>query len=153
MKKIVLLFSVFALSVSNAQKSEEVLVKQVIDAFYDGLNERDSIKVKRSLSRNVKYQKMEDAFWTMVPKENDPTEVIRSIMAIPKSTKYRFEANDIKINSDSLIANAWVSTKFYLYDSYYQCGSTSIQLVKEDDNWKIISILDHYSKENCLDQN
>ncbi|MEK6152505.1 hypothetical protein WIW50_04570 [Flavobacteriaceae bacterium 3-367] len=152
MKKIVFVLALLIGLASYSQNGNDVSVERVIKTFYDGFNERDSVKIKLALHRNVKYQKLEDVFWIKAVKENDISEVIKSIMAIPKTTKFKLEASDVSIHADEYIANAWVKTKFYLYDSYYQCGSTSFQLVKEDDDWKIFSILDHYSKENCKEQ-
>lgn len=132
---------------SYAQNADEVSVKRVIENFYEGFNARDSIKMQRMISKDLLYQNVDEIYGKKVVKTEDLNEVIRTIVAIPKTTKFRQELGDLKINVDGYIANVWVDYKFYLYDAYYHCGASSFQLAKEDGDWKIISLLDHHSKE------
>ncbi|WP_350286118.1 nuclear transport factor 2 family protein [uncultured Croceitalea sp.] len=153
MKKLVLLLAVLCLSQLMAQNTNEVSVKRTIDQFYDGINERDSVKIKLTLSNNITYHKIDEVFGNKVLKQDNLSDVIQSIVAIPKPTKFELKNTKININVDGQIANVWTESQFYLYGSYYECGSSSFQLVKKGRDWKIISILDHYSKENCQGQN
>ena len=47
------------------------------------------------------------------------------------------------------MAHVWVPYKFYLNGMLSHCGANSIQLIKEEEGWKIISLLDTRRKNNC----
>ena len=152
MKKIFLLLMVFTLGTVYAQNSNEVSVKRVVDLFYDGFNERDSVKIKRALAENVSYQVVEELFGNNVLKDEELSEVIHAIISIPKTTKFQLKTSKVVINAGDQIANVWTESQFFLFGTYYQCGSSSIQLVKINNDWRITSILDNYSREACKDQ-
>jgi len=152
MRKLPVLLAVLFVTMTYAQNPEEVSVKRVIDLYFDGLNERDSVKIKLALSENVRYQTIDERFGKKVLKDDNLSEVIASIVTIPKTTKFELKRSNVTINTDKQIANVWVTAQFYLYGAYYQCGSSSFQLFKENGDWKIISLLDNYAKGNCLDQ-
>ena len=151
MKKLLFLFLASHLMIGTltAQSSNEAAVKQIIDTFYAGFNERDSVKMKLALSKNMLYQNVEEVYGQRVVENADLLEIIRTIVAIPKTTKFRQDIDGLQIYADDNIASAWVTYKFYLYDAYYHCGSGAMQLAKEDGNWKIISLLDNYSRAAC----
>ncbi|WP_411029703.1 hypothetical protein [Spongiimicrobium sp. 3-5] len=134
---------------SHAQNTNKVSIERVITTFYDGFNARDSVKMKLMLSKNFLYQDVDEVYGKKIVKTEDINTVIKTISGIPKTTQFRQELGELKINMDDQIANVWVAYKFYLYDAYYHCGVSSFQLAKEDGDWKIISLLDHHSKEGC----
>ena len=55
-----------------------------------------------------------------------------------------------KFNIDGKLAQVWVPYHFYLNGMLSHCGANSFQLMKENEDWKIISILDTRRK-NCAD--
>ncbi len=153
MKKLFFIGMLFMACAIYAQQQDEVGVRRTMDLFYDGFNERDSVKIKLALAKDITYQKVEEVFGSQVLKDADLSEVMKSIVAIPKTTKFELKMDKIVISAnDGHIANVWTQSQFYLYGTYYQCGSSSFQLIKRNGDWKIISILDDYSKENCLGQ-
>jgi hypothetical protein len=53
----------------------------------------------------------------------------------------------IHISGD--LASVWAEYSFYLGDKLNHCGIDSFQLVKRDDGWKILVIVDTRRKEGC----
>ncbi|MGB5820770.1 MAG: nuclear transport factor 2 family protein [Saonia sp.] len=149
MKNIFLTLIILIGFSSHAQNVDQVSVERVIKTFYDGFNAKDSIKMQKMLSKDFLYQDVDEVYGKKVVKTEDISTVIKTIASIPNTTQFRQELGALKVNVDGQIANVWVDYKFYLYDAYYHCGVSSFQLVKEDGGWKIISLLDHHSKEAC----
>ena len=56
----------------------------------------------------------------------------------------------IHINGD--LASVWAEYSFYLGDKINHCGVDSFQLVKRDDGWKILVIVDTRKREGCDSQ-
>jgi len=54
-----------------------------------------------------------------------------------------------KILIDSQLASVWTDYKFYIGDKFSHCGVNSFQLVKLNDGWKIVYIIDTRRKEGC----
>lgn len=50
------------------------------------------------------------------------------------------------------MANAWTNYEFWLNDEFHHCGVNSFQLLKEDDIWKIIYLVDIRRVEDCKPQ-
>ena len=58
MQKIFLVLALFFLNLaaSSQEKNEEIIVKNVIDTFFEGLHKGDSAIVSKTLHKNVKIQ-------------------------------------------------------------------------------------------------
>ena len=54
-----------------------------------------------------------------------------------------------KILIDGPLAAVWTDYKFYLGEKFSHCGVNSFQLVKGDQGWKIVYIIDTRRKEGC----
>ena len=74
---------------------------------------------------------------------------LKNIVSIPDSIPYREEITGYAIKIDGPMANAWTDYTFWLRDSFSHCGVNSFQLMKQDDQWRIIYIIDTRRKEDC----
>ncbi len=48
------------------------------------------------------------------------------------------------------MANAWTPYEFWYNGNFSHCGVNSFQLIKKDEKWKIIYLVDTRRKEGCL---
>jgi hypothetical protein len=53
------------------------------------------------------------------------------------------------IQIDGALAHAWTHYEFYVDDKFIHCGVNSFQLMKANNEWKIISIVDTRRTTNC----
>ena len=74
---------------------------------------------------------------------------IKSITSIPESVNFKEVIHDYQIKSDGVLATVWTPYSFFVNDTLSHCGTNNFQLIKENGNWKIISIIDTRKKENC----
>ena len=47
------------------------------------------------------------------------------------------------------MASVWTPYEFYFNGTFSHCGANSFQLFKEDNQWKIIFLVDIRRRENC----
>lgn len=142
---VVMLFTVLGFS----QTDEEYKVKYAIETFFDGFHQSDSIKMKSVMHPNMTLQSIQPN------KEGKEAIVNQNISGFLKLvTQYskvrnweeELQSFDFKI--DGNLAQVWCPYLFYLNGMLSHCGANSIQLFYENEQWKIVSILDTRRK-NC----
>ena len=142
---VVMLFTVLGFS----QTDEEYKVKYAIETFFDGFHQSDSIKMKSVMHPNMTLQSIQPN------KEGKEAIVNQNISGFLKLvTQYskvrnweeELQSFDFKI--DGNLAQVWCPYLFYLNGMLSHCGANSIQLFYEDEQWRIVSILDTRRK-NC----
>ena len=142
---VVMLFTVLGFS----QTDEEYKVKYAIETFFDGFHQSDSIKMKSVMHSNMKLQSIQPN------KEGKEAIVNQNISGFLKLvTQYskvrnweeELQSFDFKI--DGNLAQVWCPYLFYLNGMLSHSGANSIQLFYENEQWKIVSILDTRRK-NC----
>ena len=72
-----------------------------------------------------------------------------NIANIPKDRKFEEKLLDFSIQVDGNMANAWTPYEFWYQEELSHCGVNSFQLIKEDDKWKIIYLVDTRRREGC----
>ncbi|WP_297764305.1 nuclear transport factor 2 family protein [uncultured Muriicola sp.] len=148
-----LIFSVlilFSFSVTNAQETDELKVKNTINAFFEGFHKQDSVALRETVSTAIRMQTIGknkeggDSVRT-VSFDN----FVRSIVQIPDSVHFEERLMAYSIQVDGSMAHAWTPYEFWVNDSFSHCGVNSFQLFKEGETWKILSIMDTRRKEDC----
>lgn len=151
MKKItlILLVSIFCCSL-NAQTSEEDNVKQAIVDFFDAFHKQDTLKLKAMANGNIKMQSISvTAEGQPRLSENDYHSFVKNIAGIPKDKSFKEKILSYDIRIDGNMANAWTPYEFWFDGNFSHCGVNSFQLIKEDDKWKIIYLVDTRRRDDC----
>lgn len=72
------------------------------------------------------------------------------IESLPKTKgKYREVINDPKVLIHKNMAVVWAEYKFYINKKFSHCGMDSFSLIKDGDQWKIVSIIYTVEKTGC----
>jgi len=153
MKILLLIFTLaFALTL-NAQKSENENVKETITEFFDAFHKQDTTALKALAKGNIKMQSIAiNKEGKTVLTKNDYFQFIQSISSIPKDNIFEEKLLDFSIQVDGNMANAWIPYEFWYQEKFSHCGVNSFQLIKEDDKWKIIYLVDTRRKEGCQEK-
>lgn len=143
MKRILVMVTlVFALTL-NAQKSESENVKATIIEFFDAFHKQDTTALKEMVTEKVILQSIStNKEGKTVLKEDDFNQFLENIASIPKEIKFEEKLLDFNIQLDGNMANAWTPYEFWYQEKFSHCGVNSFQLIKEDDKWKIIYLVD-----------
>ncbi|SIS66735.1 hypothetical protein SAMN05421766_103248 [Zobellia uliginosa] len=134
-----------------AQENEEMAVKNTIEAFFKGFHRQDSVQIKKTLAGNVVMQTIaKDEMGNPVVKTQASSDFLKSIVAIPETTKFEEVINSYSIQIDGPMAHAWTPYTFNLDGSFHHCGVNSFQLVKDaDKGWQIVYVIDTRRKGGC----
>ena len=143
MKKLIIIFAFcFALTL-NAQDVEKDNVKATIIDFFDAFHKQDTLVLKSMATGKVILQSISiNQEGKTVLREDDFNTFIKSIASIPKDKKFEEKLTSFNIKVDGSMANAWTGYEFWYDGNFGHCGVNSFQLIKKEDKWKIIYLVD-----------
>ncbi len=152
MKKLVstAIFLLLATVVVAQDPIEEDKVQKVVETFFEGFHARDSTIMKSVFYENPVIQTIgrSKTGETVLVRE-ELQQVLKGIVSIPLETDFKEVLHDYVIKIDGEMANAWTPYSFYMDDTFSHCGVNSFQLLKEEEEWKIIYLIDTRRKEGC----
>ncbi|RBQ02332.1 nuclear transport factor 2 family protein [Pedobacter miscanthi] len=150
MKRLVI-FTLFLLgfaTISLAQNNEESAVKEAVNRLFTGMKTGDSVLTRSAFAPNAVMQ-------TIVNKDGKitvRTELVNDFVKLigtPHKEVYNERIVFTKILMDGALASVWTDYKFYVGEKFSHCGVNSFQLVKGDQGWQIVYIIDTRRKERC----
>ena len=71
---------------------------------------------------------------------------LKSIASIPATMKFEERILEYKIESDNFLAHVWTPYEFYLNGKLSHKGVNSFTLIKENEKWKIVHVIDTRNK-------
>lgn len=155
MKRLVTtaVFVIFSTLAFAQTSSEEEKVKEVVNTFFAGFHARDSLLMKSVFYEDPVIQtvaKGEDGVKQLVNEELE--KLLKGIVSIPLNTTFKEVLHDYVIKIDGDMAHAWTPYSFYMNDTFSHCGVNSFQLLKQNEEWKIIYLIDTRRREGCEDR-
>lgn len=152
MKYVYLLVVLMSATILSAQETEELKVQKAIEDFFDGFHKQDSILIKQTVTENVIAQtigRKKDG--TTILRTEDFGHFLKSIVSIPDSVNFKEKIRSFNIQIDGNMANAWTPYEFWYNDVFSHCGVNSFQLFKQNNQWKIIYLIDTRRRKGCKD--
>ena len=135
---------------TNAQNSERETVKQTILSFFEALHKQDTTTMRSMVNGNIKMHSMTiNNNGETNLKERDFLQFTTSIASIPKDRVFEEKLLDFDIKVDGPMASVWTPYEFWYEEKLIHCGVNSFQLIKEEDSWKIMYLVDTRRQENC----
>ena len=152
MKRLVTtaVFAIFGTLAFAQTTSEEEKVKEVVNTFFTGFHARDSLMMKSVFHEDPVIQtvaKGEDGVPQLVNEELE--KLLKGIVSIPLKTSFKEMLHEYVIKIDGDMANAWTPYSFYMNETFSHCGVNSFQLLKQNEEWKIIYLIDTRRREGC----
>lgn len=150
MKKLSV-FILLCLSLNTqAQNSDSEDVKTVITDFFEAFHKQDTTALKTMAKGDIKLQSISvNKEGKSVLTESEYSQFLKSIASIPKENTFEEKLLGFNIQVDGNMANAWTPYEFWYDGNFSHCGVNSFQLMKEDDEWKIIYLVDTRRREGC----
>ncbi|MEO9513561.1 MAG: nuclear transport factor 2 family protein [Flavobacteriaceae bacterium] len=137
----------------NPPEDEKLVVKQVIETFFDGFHKQDSVVMSSLVTDNVVLQTTaRNKQGKTLFKTEEFEKLITSITSIPDSVNFEEKLTSWSIQVDRTMANAWVGYEFWINDKFSHCGINSFQLINFDGEWKIIYLIDTRGRAGCLEE-
>lgn len=150
MKKILLLFLLFAFAKCYAQQNDEAEKKAItekVNLFFKVLETKDTVLYNTLVYPNAQI-------WTIRPQQdtlkigmrNFSADMI-SLAAMKTVIEERPMSYDIKIHSN--IAIVWAPYTLSLSGKFSHCGVDVFTLLKAADGWKIVSTVYSVEPDGC----
>ena len=150
MRSFLLLLLLVVMNTVTAQKTEEQAVQKTIERFFTGFHNQDSTIIQSTVSNNIILQTIgSDKNGAKEVKTENFDRFIQSILSIPDTTKFLERLLSFTIKVDGTLASAWTPYEVWVNDAFSHCGVNSFQLFKENEEWKIIYIIDTRRKKDC----
>jgi len=146
---LVLFLSVISLPVwAQASSSEEESVKKVVNHLFDGMRKGDSSMVSSTFSKNMILQSISERGGNTIVRTEQAASFLKAV-GTPHTEIWDERITFDQVLVDGRLASVWTSYKFYVGDKFSHCGVNSFQMVKENDGWKIVYLIDTRRKDNC----
>lgn len=151
MTRFLLLFCLFCSSFMSAQDSfSEKDAQQIIDTFFEGFHEGDTLKMKSVMVTDLVMQTaFTDKDGNNIINTGKASEFIATIGKRPENQKWEEKLLGYKISIDGNLAHVWTPYEFRFNGQFSHCGANAFTLAKTNDGWKIIHIIDSRRKEGC----
>lgn len=154
-KSICTSFMILCSLVLSAQEvSEEDKVRNTVQTFFEGFHARDSVKMKSVFYEQPVIQTIGKTKEGEIKLVNEELEkVLKGIVSIPMETEFLEVLHEIEVKIDGSMANAWTPYSLFLNGSFSHCGVNNFQMIKKDDQWKVIYLVDTRRREGCENKN
>jgi hypothetical protein len=124
-------------------------VRQVLITMFDGMREGDSTKVSSVFRKDVRmFSSSKENTGESVLHEGKLIDFLKSV-GTPHEEVWDEKIYNVKILIDDDIAQVWADYSFYLDKKFSHCGVDAFQMVRENNKWLIISLIDTRRKEGC----
>ncbi len=138
---LLLLVSVIGVSQNENQKQEKVI--ETIEVFFAGFHAQDSALIKSVVFKDAIMQSIsrnKEAIVTLTTSSFE--DFLNQIIAIPETDTFFESLISYSVQIDGNMANVWTPYEFWYNDQKSHCGVNSFQLIKDNETWKIIYIID-----------
>lgn len=134
----------------SAQQTEEENIKNVISLFFKGIHEGDTLLIKQTIASDLKIQTIyTNEEGKVVLRTDEVAHFLNNIARKDPEATWDEKLLSYNINVDNNMANVWTPYEFYYNGIFSHCGVNSFQLFKENNQWKIIYLIDTRRKQNC----
>jgi hypothetical protein len=116
-------------------------VRATIDALFDGMRAGDSAAVRAVFHPKARLHTALGPSDTSGVRAT-PVDAFAEAVGRPHEKVWDERIWDVEIQIDGPLASAWVPYVFYLGDERSHCGVNAVQLVRRQDDWKILQLTD-----------
>jgi ketosteroid isomerase-like protein len=126
----------------------EAEVRATIDRLFDAMRAGDGDGVRAVFHPRARL--MTTAMQDGAPLvREDAVEQFAAAVAAPRDVVWDERLHDVVIHVDGNLASAWTPYRFYAGERFSHCGVNAIQLVRDDNGWKILQLVDTRRREGC----
>jgi hypothetical protein len=142
------LFPAFA-APAAAQNTDEAAVRAVIQRLFDGMRSRDTALIRSTFADEAQFYGLGQDGSVRI---TTPSEFIGSIAGAPADLLFDEVLHDTEVRIDGPLAVVWTYYDFFAGENFSHCGYDAFQLLKVQDDWKIVALADSRRREGCRQQ-
>ena len=136
------------LLLSGVVFSQENSPKVTIEAFFTAFHQKDSVALKAFCHKDIRLQTVANTKSGTQLKSDKLEDFLKSIASIPNGLKIYEKLLDYKVTIDGDLAHVWTPYEFYVNDALSHIGANSFTLVRENNKWLIVHLIDTRRKKN-----
>ena len=148
MKKIIFFLLIMAAANTSAQtKKSDESPKDFVEQFFKAFHEQDTLALKNMASEGVQLQSISINTEGKKLLNSEPFEhFLKSIASIPADSKFEERLLNFKVEENGPLAVVNTAYEFYYNGNFSHCGVNNFTLVKLEDQWKIVHLIDTRNK-------
>lgn len=151
--KSLLFLLCFASFLSSAQQEtaneDSIAVKSVIDNLFLGMYQGDSTLVGLQFSPDVRMMTTFIDKDGAMRSEIGDVEDFKIAVGTPHVEIWDERVSNVVVQIDGLLAQVWMHYSFYVNEAFSHCGVNALQLIKSEDGWKIVNLIDTRRRSDC----
>ncbi|WP_432410742.1 nuclear transport factor 2 family protein [Rasiella sp. SM2506] len=151
MKTLLFYFTLcLTISVTAQASFTETEAKQLVTTFFDGFHKRDTVIMRSVLAKKVRLQSSStDKDGNLQLTDSSIEDLLKAIANRPADQKWEERLLDYKISINGTLAHVWTPYEFWFNGNFSHCGANAFTIVKLENGWKIIHLIDSRRKEDC----
>lgn len=134
---------------SQAQASEKKAVKKAIQTMFDGMRAADTSMIHSVFIDEVLMQTIAPNREGEMALRNGSLSDFLNALGTPHDQVWDERILSYEIKIDGAMASVWTPYEFYAGEKFSHCGVNSFQLMKGNDGWKIIYLVDTRKSKGC----
>lgn len=150
MNKFLVIAFLFSSFTSFAQTAEETEVKNMVTEFFEAFHKQDTLALRELAHSTVSMQSLaEGPEGKNSLSGNTYAQFLQRIHSIPSTTKFEEKIHSFEVSINGGLATVITPYSFLVNGDLSHCGVNSFTMVKEEEAWKIVHIIDTRRKEGC----
>ncbi|MEE2771644.1 MAG: nuclear transport factor 2 family protein [Bacteroidota bacterium] len=148
MKKIIFFLLIMAAANTSAQtKKSDESPKDFVEEFFKAFHEQDTLALKNMALEGVQLQSISINTEGKKLLNSEPFEhFLKSIASIPADSEFEERLLNFKVEENGPLAVVNTAYEFYYNGNFSHCGVNNFTLVKLEDQWKIVHLIDTRNK-------
>lgn len=143
MKKLLLICVLFVISLKTHAQTEDNQIKKTIETFFEGMYNRDTVLINSILHKDCTLNSVSIKPNQLASQKSESMAgFLKSINNIPANVKLEERLLEHKIQIDEALAIDWTPYEFYVNQKLSHKGTNVFTLIKTENMWKIIAIID-----------
>lgn len=127
---------------SNYSFSQQNTPKSCVTDFFEAFHNQDTTALRHFFHEKATIQTVSQKENITIVKNETVNELVIGIASIPDEIDFKERLKRIKVRSDGEIAQVWTPYQFSINGKFSHSGVNSFVLVKVDESWKIIHLID-----------
>jgi len=127
---------------TSALYSQNEDVKQVVITFFKGFHAKDTITMKSVCAEKMILQSVSVSSKGTKLKNEKPQSFYQSIATIPATILFEERILNYSIQVDGAMAHIWTPYEFFINGKFSHKGVNAFTLFKENEQWKIVYLID-----------
>ena len=133
---------------AQSAPDQEAIEKTILTLF-DGMRQADSTLILSVMHPEMSLQTVVVNPQGEVVLRSTPMEAFIQAAGGTREDVWDEQISGLVVLQDGPLSTVWMDYEFYRNDEFSHCGVNTMNLVRQEEGWKIISIVDTRRRDGC----